>query len=657
MNRSSSLPISSPIPMTSARTSSSASMTTTTTAAANKTLPTPSPTTTRKQTYCHRYLSKFAGITADTIDCLVSNGIDSVHSLRALNMDRYWHRLPQQLSIGQKLLISQALDKLNGGDDDDIDDNNDWTEPSTENNGTVAGDDDQQDSWPSVVTTSPDTLKANKNYQPMSRLLSPPMAEASSATVAVLATDDSEADKFPTIGRQDFDLRDLQLQTQPIVAINRLKMPIKNVKSKASSNESSSPPSSSLSSVATTRISKTKKTKNNNKKKKNLKTKPSKFSQIMRSAVKSLATRSQTSCTSITPSVSIDSADELMDTNQLADSMAATAAKNNAKTKSVAKIKWKPKLTPKKLKSKSPKLKSKSPKSSLLITKKKYKKKTNKKKMTTQKKKKNFNNDEEDDDIGVTKDGQQNQTNTDCLTTTTTTDCPSDIPVVCLTLTGTSIIESKDDNPVDDDDDDEDNNQQLCTVCYNSREVKLINGCVICNPCHLFLKRHLRKAKHFQCLTDRHDCHIDHRLGPIRCQSCRYRKCLQLGYQPPTSIVRQLPDNANNNTDDVTNDTETTAAADSLETETTGDNVNDDEDEDEDIVEVDDVYQSAGLSLVPYYASVTCGRTPPDSPLQRPPLPPPQPMPANIELNNNCPAVEMRQKRPKKLNIRYSPDL
>ncbi|XP_054154188.1 zinc finger protein 567-like [Oppia nitens] len=71
----------------------------------------------------HRYLSSFVGITAQTIDILVENGIDSVNTLRAINMDEDWHRLPTQISIGQKLLLRQALATLSDITDDDYDGN------------------------------------------------------------------------------------------------------------------------------------------------------------------------------------------------------------------------------------------------------------------------------------------------------------------------------------------------------------------------------------------------------------------------------------------------------------------------------------------------------------------------------------------------------
>ncbi|XP_054154171.1 uncharacterized protein LOC128952755 [Oppia nitens] len=70
-------------------------------------------------TNCRRYLSCFVGMSADTIDILVQNGIDSVHTLRAINMDKDWHHLPTQISIGQKLLLRQALAKLEDITDDD----------------------------------------------------------------------------------------------------------------------------------------------------------------------------------------------------------------------------------------------------------------------------------------------------------------------------------------------------------------------------------------------------------------------------------------------------------------------------------------------------------------------------------------------------------
>ncbi|XP_054153814.1 uncharacterized protein LOC128952439 [Oppia nitens] len=74
-------------------------------------------------TDCHRYLSRFVGISADTLDILVQNGVDSLNTLRLIDMDIDWNHLPPQISFGQKLLLRKALAKLvDVTDDDDYND-------------------------------------------------------------------------------------------------------------------------------------------------------------------------------------------------------------------------------------------------------------------------------------------------------------------------------------------------------------------------------------------------------------------------------------------------------------------------------------------------------------------------------------------------------
>ncbi|XP_054154169.1 uncharacterized protein LOC128952753 [Oppia nitens] len=84
-------------------------------------------------TDCHRYLSQFVDITADTIDILVENGFTSLNTLLAIDLDKHWQYLPPQISMAQKLLLGQALGKLEAEITDD-NDNNVNIEKSDNNN-------------------------------------------------------------------------------------------------------------------------------------------------------------------------------------------------------------------------------------------------------------------------------------------------------------------------------------------------------------------------------------------------------------------------------------------------------------------------------------------------------------------------------------------
>ncbi|XP_054153962.1 zinc finger protein 239-like [Oppia nitens] len=162
-----------------------------------------------RQTFCHRYLSRIAGISAETIDIMVINGFDSVYTLRALDMDRDWHLIPPQISLGQKILLRQALAKLPddvaGDDDYNSGDNHEMTTSrrSVSNSRVFINLDDNNDK----------VLNNNNNGKPSQDVNS----------------DNQFCDFYDDLtvpsNSSDFDLKRLSLQTQPVVLISPLKMP------------------------------------------------------------------------------------------------------------------------------------------------------------------------------------------------------------------------------------------------------------------------------------------------------------------------------------------------------------------------------------------------------------------------------------------------
>ncbi|XP_054154189.1 zinc finger protein 761-like [Oppia nitens] len=145
---------------------------------------------------------------------MLRNGFDSVHTLRAINIDEDWHLLPTQISIGQKLLLRQALTKLQDITDDDLEDSKQiiTPKPLVPNSQVFINLDNNMD----TVSDNNDMLYSDN--------------EVDSDNQLYQINDDLT---FPSI-INEFELKRLALQIQPVVVINRLKMP--NNKSKTISN-------------------------------------------------------------------------------------------------------------------------------------------------------------------------------------------------------------------------------------------------------------------------------------------------------------------------------------------------------------------------------------------------------------------------------------
>ena len=68
-------------------------------------------TKTIESSFCFQYLSRFVGIKRSTIESLVANDYDSIHSLSAFDVDIDLNQLPN-VSMGQKSILRDALNRL-----------------------------------------------------------------------------------------------------------------------------------------------------------------------------------------------------------------------------------------------------------------------------------------------------------------------------------------------------------------------------------------------------------------------------------------------------------------------------------------------------------------------------------------------------------------